>query len=95
MSAHHSQDSQTNSASFSKPGASWVAVLGQRCQALQRSLPGPSTRKHWKAQEPATAWPPTSFTSRVPEGRALGEWTLRGPATGCDTDFPFPGDPEA
>lgn len=54
-----------------------------------------STRKHWKAQEPATAWPPTSFTSQVPEGRALGEWMLRGHATGCDTDFPFPRDPEA
>lgn len=42
MSAHHSQDSRNNSASSSKLGASWVAVLGQRCQPLQRGLPGPS-----------------------------------------------------
>lgn len=96
---HHCQGSTTTSASFSNPRPSWVGVLllssgqprwgvGVRpwrrvCWGSARGL----DNQHLKVDGP-----PTSLTS---EGRARGEGTLRGPAAGCGTDFPFPKDPKA
>ena len=88
-----------------QPQAAWV---GRSSQDQDRDLSGTNGDNQHLAPlgpEPGTGrpkgshslgeGPPPSFTSQTPEGTAPREGTLRGSAAGCDTDFPFPEDPEA
>ena len=102
---HLSLTLKTQSILGGSPGTEPQEVQeGSRCQVLERSPPGTSVGldyQHLKAlvsqgdSHSLAEWPPTSFTSQIPEGRTPGEGTLRGPAAVCDSDFPFPKDPEA